>query len=70
MATLAYLKSKLLLPEEVDDDLKLKLQIKITIKKIGIDKNFLDQMLKKRLGFIFFKGDKRGIRSIKRQFIM
>ena len=65
MATwLAYLKSKLLLPEEVDDDFKaleVAERLKLQLKKLELIRILSDQMLKKKTwGSYFFKGDKRG----------
>ena len=71
MATwLAYLKSKLLLPEQEDDDFKaleVAERLKIQLKKLELIRILSDQMLqKKRLGVhIFTRGMKGGIRSIK-----
>jgi len=71
MATwLAYLKSKLLLPEEDDDDFKaieVAEKLKLQLKKLELIRILSDQMLqKKRLGVhIFTRGMKGGIRSIK-----
>ena len=70
MATwLAYLKSKLLLPEEEDDDFKaleVAEKLKLQLKKLELIRILSDQMLKKkRLGIhIFTRGMKGGIRSI------
>ena len=70
MATwLAYLKSKLLLPAEDDDDFKaleVAEKLKIQLKKLELIRILSDQMLKKkRLGVhIFTRGMKGGIRSI------
>ncbi len=70
MATwLAYLKSKLLLPEQEDDDFKafeVAERLKIQLKKLELIRLLSDQMLqKKRLGVhIFTRGMKGGIRSI------
>ena len=70
MATwLAYLKSKLLLPEEDDDDFKaleVAEKLKLQLKKLELIRILSDQMLqKKRLGVhIFTRGIKGGIRSI------
>ncbi len=70
MATwLAYLKSKLLLPEEDDDDFKaleVAERLKLQLKKLELIRILSDQMLqKKRLGIdIFTRGMKGGIRSI------
>ncbi len=70
MATwLAYLKSKLLLPEEDDDDFKAREvaeKLKLQLKKLELIRILSDQMLKKkRLGVhIFTRGMKGGIRSI------
>ena len=70
MATwLAYLKSKLLLPEQEDDDFKaleVAERLKIQLKKLELIRILSDQMLqKKRLGVhIFNRGMKGGIRSI------
>ena len=70
MATwLAYLKSKLLLPEDEDDDFKaleVAERLKLQLKKLELIRILSDQMLqKKRLGVhIFTRGIKGGIRSI------
>ena len=70
MATwLAYLKSKLLLPEEEKDDFKateVAEKLKLQLKKLELIRILSDQMLqKKRLGIhIFTRGMKGGIRSI------
>ena len=70
MATwLAYLKSKLLLPEDDDDDFKaleVAEKLKLQLKKLELIRLLSDQMLqKKRIGVnIFFRGMKGGIRSI------
>ena len=70
MATwLAYLKSKLLLPEHSDDDFKaleVAEKLKLQLKKLELIRILSDQMLqKKRLGVhIFTRGMKGGIRSI------
>ena len=70
MATwLAYLKSKLLLPEDQDDDFKaleVAEKLKLQLKKLELIRILSDQMLqKKRLGVhIFTRGMKGGIRSI------
>ena len=70
MATwLAYLKSKLLLPEDNDDDFKaleVAEKLKLQLKKLELIRILSDQMLqKKRLGIhIFTRGIKGGIRSI------
>ena len=70
MATwLAYLKSKLLLPESEDDDFKaleVAEKLKLQLKKLELIRILSDQMLqKKRLGVhIFSRGMKGGIRSI------
>ncbi len=70
MATwLAYLKSKLLLPEDNDDDFKaleVAEKLKLQLKKLELIRILSDQMLqKKRLGVhIFTRGMKGGIRSI------
>ncbi len=70
MATwLAYLKSKLLLPEDKDDDFKaleVAEKLKIQLKKLELIRLLSDQMLqKKRLGVhVFTRGIKGGIRSI------
>ena len=70
MATwLAYLKSKLLLPEQEDDDFKaleVAERLKIQLKKLELIRILSDQMIqKKRLGVhIFTRGMKGGIRSI------
>ncbi len=70
MATwLAYLKSKLLLPEDDKDDFKaleVAEKLKLQLKKLELIRILSDQMLqKKRLGVhIFTRGMKGGIRSI------
>jgi len=70
MATwLAYLKSKLLLPEDEEDDFKaleVAEKLKLQLKKLELIRILSDQMLqKKRLGIdIFTRGMKGGIRSI------
>ena len=70
MATwLAYLKSKLLLPEDDEDDFKaleVANKLKLQLKKLELIRILTDQMLKKkRLGIhIFTRGMKGGIRSI------
>ena len=66
---LAYLKSKLLLPDEEDDDFKaleVAEKLKLQLKKLELIRILSDQMLqKKRLGeHIFTRGMKGGIRSI------
>ena len=69
MATwLAYLKSKLLLPEEEDfKALEVAEKLKLQLKKLELIRLLSDQMIqKKRIGVnIFFRGMKGGIRSIK-----
>ena len=71
MATwLAYLKSKLLLPEDEDDDFKaleVAEKLKLQLKKLELIRLLSDQMLqRKRIGVnIFYRGMKGGIRSIK-----
>ena len=71
MATwLAYLKSKLLLPDGDEDDFKaleVAEKLKLQLKKLELIRILSDQMLqKKRLGVhIFTRGMKGGIRSIK-----
>jgi len=70
MATwLAYLKSKLLLPEDEHDDFKaieVAKKLKLQLKKLELIRILSDQLLqKKRLGVhIFSRGMKGGIRSI------
>ena len=70
MATwLAYLKSKLLLPDNDEDDFKaieVAEKLKLQLKKLELIRILSDQMLKKkRLGVhIFTRGMKGGIRSI------
>ena len=70
MATwLAYLKSKLLLPEDESDDFKaleVAEKLKLQLKKLELIRILSDLMLqKKRLGVhIFTRGMKGGIRSI------
>ena len=70
MATwLAYLKSKLLLPEDDDDDFKaleVAEKLKLQLKKLELIRLLSDQLLKKkRIGVnVFYRGMKGGIRSI------
>ena len=70
MATwLAYLKSKLLLPDDEDEDFKaleVAEKLKLQLKKLELIRILSDQMLqKKRLGVhIFTRGMKGGIRSV------
>ena len=70
MATwLAYLKSKLLLPEEDNDDFKaseVAERLKLQLEKLELIRILSDQMLKKkRLGIhIYTRGMKGGIKSI------
>ena len=70
MATwLAYLKSKLLLPDDEEDDFKaleVAEKLKLQLKKLELIRILSDQMLKKkRLGvLIFTRGMTGGIRSI------
>ena len=70
MATwLAYLKSKLLLPEDEDDDFKpleVAERLKLQLKKLELIRLLSDQLLKrKRIGKdIFFRGMNGGIKSI------
>ena len=70
MATwLAYLKSKLLLPEDEDDNFKaheVAEKLKVQLKKLELIRLLSDQLLKKkRIGRdIFYRGMKGGIRSI------
>jgi len=70
MATwLSYLKSKLLLPEDEEDDFKaleVAEKLKLQLKKLELIRILSDQMIqKKRLGIhIFTRGMKGGIRSI------
>ena len=69
MATwLAYLKSKLLLPEDDDDDFKAKEvaeKLKLQLKKLELIRLFSDQLLKKkRLGVdIYMRGITGGIKT-------
>ena len=71
MATwLTYLKSRLLLPEEDDDNFKaseIALKLKIQLKKLELIRLLSDELLKrKRVGRdIFYRGTKGGIISIK-----
>ena len=71
MATwLTYLKSRLLLPDEDDDNFKaseIALKLKIQLKKLELIRLLSDELLKrKRVGRdIFYRGTKGGIRSIK-----
>ena len=70
MATwLAYLKSKLLLPEDEDDyfnALEVAEKLKLQLKKLELIRLLSDQLIKKdRIGVnIFYRGIKGGIRSI------
>ena len=70
MATwLAYLKSKLLLPEDGDDNFKaseIAEKLKLQLKKLELIRLLSDQLLKRdRIGKnIFYRGMKGGIRSI------
>ena len=70
MATwLAYLKSKLLLPEDEEEDFKafeVAEKLKLQLKKLELIRLLSDQLLKKnRIGInIFYRGIKGGIRSI------
>ena len=71
MATwLAYLKSKLLLPEDEDDGFKaseIAEKLKLQLKKLELIRLLSDQLLKRdRIGKnIFYRGMKGGIRSTK-----
>ena len=71
MATwLAYLKSKLLLPDDDDEDFiasEVAEKLKLQLKKLELMRLLSDQLLKKkRIGKdIFFRGMKGGILSIK-----
>ncbi len=70
MATwLAYLKSKLLLPEDEEDNFKaseVAEKLKLQLKKLELIRLLSDQMLRrKRIGVnVFYRGIKGGIRSI------
>jgi len=70
MATwLAYLKSKLLLPEDDDDDFKaleVAEKLKLQLKKLELIRLLSDLILKKkRIGVnIFYRGMKGGVKSI------
>ena len=70
MATwLAYLKSKLLLPEDDDDNFKaleVAEKLKLQLKKLELIRLLSDQLIKKnRIGInIFYRGMKGGIKSI------
>jgi len=70
MATwLAYLKSKLLLPEDDEDDFKaleVAEKLKLQLKKLELIRLLSDQLIKKdRIGInIFYRGIKGGIKSI------
>jgi len=70
MATwLAYLKSKLLLPEDEDDDFKaleVAEKLKLQLKKLELIRLLSDQLVKKnRIGVnIFYRGMKGGIKLI------
>ena len=71
MATwLAYLKSKLLLPEDEEDDFKaseIAEKLKLQLKKLELIRQFSDQLLKKkRLGIdVHMRGITGGIRTVK-----
>ena len=71
MATwLTYLKSRLLLPEDQEDDFKaseVANKLKLQLKKLELIRLLSDELLKrKRIGRdIFYRGTKGGIRSIK-----
>ena len=58
MATwLAYLKSKLLLPEDVEDDFKaleVAEKLKLQLKKLELIRILSDQMLKKKIRSSYF----------------
>jgi segregation and condensation protein A len=70
MATwLAYLKSKLLLPEDDEDDFKaleVAEKLKLQLKKLELIRLLSDQLIKKnRIGVnIFYRGMRGGIKSI------
>jgi len=70
MATwLAYLKSKLLLPDDEEDDFKaseIAEKLKLQLKKLELIRLFSDQLVKKnRMGVnIFYRGIKGGIKSV------
>ena len=70
MATwLAYLKSKLLLPEDDEDDFKaleVAEKLKLQLKKLELIRLLSDQLIKRnRIGLnIFYRGMKGGIKSI------
>ena len=70
MATwLAYLKSKLLLPEDEEDDFKaleVAEKLKLQLKKLELIRLLSDQLIKmNRIGFnVFYRGIKGGIKSI------
>ena len=69
MATwLAYLKSKLLLPDDEDDDFRaveVAEKLKLQLKKLELIRILSDQMLQKKIGCAhLYKGMKGGIRSI------
>ena len=70
MATwLAYLKSKLLLPEDENDDFKaieVAEKLKLQLKKLELIRLLSDQLIKKnRIGVnVFYRGMKGGIKSI------
>ena len=70
MATwLAYLKSKLLLPEDEEDEFKaleVAEKLKLQLKKLELIRLLSDQLIKKnRIGInVFYRGMKGGIKSI------
>ena len=70
MATwLAYLKSKLLLPEDEEDDFKaleVAEKLKLQLKKLELIRLLSDQLIRKdRIGVsVFYRGMKGGIKSI------
>ena len=63
MATwLAYLKSKLLLPDDDDEDFiasEVAEKLKIQLKKLELMRLLSDQLLKKRIGKDIFLGHER-----------
>ena len=74
MATwLAYLKSKLLLPDDNDEDFiasEVAEKLKIQLKKLELMRLLSDQLLKKRIGKdIFFRGMKGVFFQLKLQYI-
>ena len=65
---LAYLKSRLLLPEDFDDDfsaVKMAEKLKLQLRKLEMIRLLSDQLMtKKQMGIdVFFRGIKEGIKK-------